>query len=412
MSRQPHPAVRIVFLCFLVAIFEGLDIQSMGVAAPALALAFGLTPAQLGQVMSASTLGLMLGAAAGGWLSDWLGRKGVLLLSMAVLSAFSLATVASPGYAALRIVRVLAGLGLGGAFPNLIAIVAECSPARKRTIALASMYIGLPMGGVAAGLIASWTAAGHWQPVFYAGGLGPLLLLPALLVGLPRSVGGHEPHSQSRSPQPVDRRARSASMASAVTARLWVSYFFTLLVVYLLLNWLPSLIMASGYSRLQAAHSSILLNAGAVLGSLVLGRLTDRVLPRNSLLVTYLGMAISLGVLAFGRGPYVFGGAFVAGFFVIGGQLVLYAMTPPLYPAGVRGTGIGAAMAVGRLGSILGPVLAGLWLTWGFGPGTVPLIALPGLLVAFAAALQLAGRPELSAALDVCSPARDTAPRV
>lgn len=398
MSRQFHPAGRVIFLCFLVAVFEGMDIQSMGVAAPALAPAFGLTPAQLGQVMSASTLGLMLGAAAGGWLSDWVGRKGVLLLSMAVLSAFSLATIAAPGYIALRIVRVLAGLGLGGAFPNLIAIIAEYSSWRDRTTALAWMYIGLPVGGAAAGFVASWTAAAHWQAIFYAGGLGPLLLLPALISGLPRSAGSHARLSKSPLSQPAELRTRSERLRFAVTVRLWVSYFFTLLVVYLLLNWLPSLMMASGYSHLQAAHSSIVLNAGAVFGSLVLGRLADRVAARYSLMVTYLGMAIALAALALGRGLYLFGGAFLAGFFVIGGQLVLYAMTPPLYPASVRGTGIGAAVAVGRLGSILGPVLAGFWLTWGFGPGTVPLIALPGLLAAFAAALQLASRPELSQA--------------
>ncbi|MFZ0501174.1 MAG: MFS transporter, partial [Steroidobacteraceae bacterium] len=118
----------LIFLCFLVAMFEGVDIQAMGVAAPGLAAAFHLTPAQMGEVMSASTVGLMIGAAAGGWLSDGIGRARVIVLSMAVLSIFSLATVAAPGYVSLRIIRVLAGLGLGGAFPNLIAIVAERTP--------------------------------------------------------------------------------------------------------------------------------------------------------------------------------------------------------------------------------------------------------------------------------------------
>jgi len=327
-----------------------------------------------------------------------IGRARVIVLSMAVLSVFSLATAAAPGYTSLRVIRVLAGFGLGGAFPNLIAIIAEYTPSRSRTTSLAWMYIGLPLGGALAGLVASWTVAGEWRPVFYAGGLGPLLLIPVLLAGLPESTPTERPSAPGRLSRTPAGEVYPKTPPPGVTIRLWVSYFFTLLVVYLLLNWLPSMVRAAGYSRLQAAHSSIMLNVGAVLGSLVLGKLTDRVVPRNSLMMTYLGMAASLLVLALGHGASLFAGAFLAGFFVIGGQLILYAMAPALYPASVRGTGVGAAVAAGRLGSILGPVLAGLWLSHGFGPDTVPLIAVPGLLVAFAAALSLAKRPELSTA--------------
>ncbi|MFZ0550817.1 MAG: MFS transporter [Steroidobacteraceae bacterium] len=386
----------LIFLCFLVAMFEGVDIQAMGVAAPGLAAAFHLTPAQMGEVMSASTVGLMIGAAAGGWLSDGIGRARVIVLSMAVLSIFSLATVAAPGYVSLRIIRVLAGLGLGGAFPNLIAIVAERTPSRNRTVSLAWMYIGLPVGGAAAGLVATWTGAGDWRPVFYLGGFGPLLLIPLLLAGLPQSTPSNAPPVRARQPRPIAAEIRSVRAAPGMTVRLWVSYFFTLLVVYLLLNWLPSLMMAAGYSHLQAALSSIVLNAGAVLGSLVLGALADKVVARYSLVVTYLGMAASLLVLALGHGASLFAGAFLAGFFVIGGQLILYAMAPALYPTNVRGAGVGAAVAAGRLGSISGPLLAGVWLSHGFGPDTVPLIAIPGLLLAFVTALSLARRPELA----------------
>jgi MFS transporter, AAHS family, 3-hydroxyphenylpropionic acid transporter len=393
-ANVSSPAVgKTVFLCFLVAVFEGLDIQSMGVAAPGLAPAFRLTPEQLGQVMSASTVGMMLGAAAGGWLSDRIGRARVIALSMVVLAVFSLATVVTPDYSSLRIIRVLAGLGLGGASPNLIAIIAECVPARTRTTALAWMYIGFPVGGAAAAFVASLTTGGDWRPIFYAGGLGPLLLAPVLLVGLPKSTRQDSPLLAAQPEQPAVERMSPPPPSASVTLRLWASYFFTLLVVYLLLNWLPSLVVAAGYSHRQAAHSAIILNAGALLGSLALGRLTDRIMPRNSLVIAYLGMAASLLVLALGHGESLFAGAFLAGFFVIGGQLILYAMAPALYPANVRGTGVGAAMAAGRLGSISGPVLAGFWLSHGFGPNTVPLLAVPGLLVAFASALSVARRP-------------------
>jgi AAHS family 3-hydroxyphenylpropionic acid transporter len=174
-----------------------------------------------------------------------------------------------------------------------------------------------------------------------------------------------------------------------VTLLLWASYFFTLVVVYLLLNWLPSLLVARGYSHAQAAASSIVLNVGAVLGSLFLSGITDRGFPRATLAITYAGMTASLLVLGIGQGSALFAGVFLAGFFVIGGQLVLYAIAPTLYPQAVRGTGIGAAVAVGRIGSILGPLLAGFLLSLGFAPNVVPVAAIPGLLIAFAAAFVL-----------------------
>jgi AAHS family 3-hydroxyphenylpropionic acid transporter len=173
-----------VFICFLVALFEGLDIQSMGVAAPRLGPAFGLTPGQMGMVMSASTLGLMIGAALGGWISDRIGRKTVLIFSMAALAVFSLATTIAPGYPTLLVIRVLAGLGLGGAFPNLIALVSEVAPQRIRVTALGLMYCGLPVGGATAGAIAASVSSADWRPIFYVGGLGPLLLIPVLAGGL------------------------------------------------------------------------------------------------------------------------------------------------------------------------------------------------------------------------------------
>jgi AAHS family 3-hydroxyphenylpropionic acid transporter len=166
------------------------------------------------------------------------------------------------------------------------------------------------------------------------------------------------------------------------TLLLWSGYFFTLLVVYLLLNWLPSLARGRGYSHTQASTSAIVLNFGAVIGSLILGYLSDRLRPTAILCVSYLGMMASLFVLATPHPGAFFFGAFAAGFFVIGGQLVLYAIAPTLYPPSVSGTGVGAAVAAGRIGSIIGPLIGGILLASGFGPGIVPAAAIPGLAIA------------------------------
>jgi len=384
-SPAAHHVPRTVGLCFLAALFEGLDIQSMGVAAPKLAPAFHLGAGHLGMVMSASTLGLMLGAAAGGWLSDRVGRKRVIVAAMIALGLFSLATTVAGAIQELVLIRICAGLGLGGAFPTLIALVSEVSSARSRVTALACMYCGLPIGGAAAGLLVAF-APSDWRYVFYVGGLGPLFLAPVLaryLVG-PSSIPRVDVSSRSQ-----HRMSEIFGACAPTTLLLWTAYFFTLLVVYLLLNWLPSLTLGRGYSHGQASISSVALNGGAVLGSLILGYASDRHRPAAVLSATYAGMIISLLVLASPLHSTFLFGAFAAGFFVIGGQLVLYAIAPTLYPPSISGTGVGAAVAVGRIGSIIGPLIGGALLASGLGPGMVSTAAIPGLAIALVSLLWL-----------------------
>ena len=381
----------VVSICFLVALFEGLDIQSMGVAAPRLAPAFHLDPGQMGLVMSASTVGLMIGAALGGWISDQIGRKAVIVASMAALGLFSLGTAFAPDFYALLIVRILVGLGLGGAFPNLIALVSEVTPREYRVRALGAMYCGLPLGGACAGVLMSSVSSMDWRPVFYAGGIGPLVLMPLLIACLPKRRTIREALSGDHIPGGTNGSdGKLFGSRTGTTLLLWTSYFFTLLAVYLLLNWLPSLLVAKGYTRAQGATCSVILNVGAVVGSIVLGALSDRRRPKWILICTYTGMMASLLALTIAHGMALYAAAFIAGYFVIGGQLALYAIAPTLYPEAIRGTGVGAAVAVGRMGSIAGPLLAGALLVHGFGANSVPMAAMPGLIVAFCAVFTLA----------------------
>ena len=379
-----------VGVCFLVALFEGLDIQSMGVAAPRLASAFHLNPGQMGVVMSSSTVGLMIGAASGGWLSDRVGRKIVIVASMAALGLFSLATAYAPNFHLLIAARVLAGLGLGGAFPNLIALVSETTPPPHRVTALGFMYCGLPLGGACAAAVMAAGLPWDWRGVFYVGGFGPLLLMIMLVKYLPSS------HLTRNSPNRPDAETTQEPSIyglfgerTSSTLLLWTSYFFTLLAVYLLLNWLPSLLVEKGYSKTQASTCAIMLNVGAAIGSIVLGRLSDRGHPKSILAATYAGMMTALYALTIAGGNALFLAAFFAGFFIIGGQLVLYAIAPALYPDAFRGTGVGAAVAVGRIGSVAGPLLAGALLIHGFGPNAIPIAATPGLLIALTSILVL-----------------------
>jgi AAHS family 3-hydroxyphenylpropionic acid transporter len=217
-----------------------------------------------------------------------------------------------------------------------------------------------------------------------------------MYVGLPESrafARGAEPDQLQ-----VEKRTSFGNVLfgqgrAPATLLLWVSYFFTLLVVYLLLNWLPSLLVESGFSRAQAGQIQVLFNVGASIGSLAFGILMDRSAARTPVLVMYGGILLSLLALDESSGfAATLASACAAGFFVVGGQLVLYALAPAFYSILMRGTGVGAAVGVGRLGAVAGPFAGGAILAHGYGSQFVLLAMMPGLFLAALSALVLVTR--------------------
>jgi AAHS family 3-hydroxyphenylpropionic acid transporter len=388
-----------IFLCFLAAMLEGADIVSMGLAAPSVARQFAFHPGQVSYILTAAIVGLMLGAAVGGRLGDRVGRKKVLLAAFVVLAAFSILTARAAGLNQFVLIRFLCGLGLGAAFPNLIAIAAEASRAGKRATAVGLMFCGQPLGGTLLGLfVASQARALDWRVIFYIGGALPLLLLPVLAFALRESAAFERAKAAVAAAKetvkhPSAAFALFAEGRTVVTLLLWVSYGFTQVVVYLINNWLPTLMVAKGFGPQQAAMISAFENMGAVAGCIVLAMLADRGHLKAVLGVTYLGIAVSLFGLGAAQGywPVVAVGV-VMGFFAIGGQLVLYTVAPTYYPTLIRATGVGSAISFGRLGGIAGPLAAGKLLAIGMAPAGVLLAATPCALLAGAAALGLAFR--------------------
>ena len=182
-AANPPGGGRTIFLCFLAALLEGADIVSMGLAAPKIARQFHLGPGAMSYILTAAIVGLMLGAALGGGLGDRWGRKRVLLGSFVVLATFSLATAFAGDFNAFVIIRFLAGLGLGAAFPNLITLAAEASKPARRSTGVGLMFAGQPVGGACLGLFtASGLGGPDWRSIFSVGGGLPRLLLPLLLL--------------------------------------------------------------------------------------------------------------------------------------------------------------------------------------------------------------------------------------
>lgn len=374
-------------LCLLGAMLEGFDIASMGVAAPKMMPALGLSKPEAGLAFSASLFGLFFGAAASGPLADRLGRRPVLLTAVIVYGLFSLTTAFVTDYGLLLAVRGLTGVGLGGAMPMLIAIASELATEKRRTVVVTSVTAGMPLGGALVGLVARTDLAqADWRLIFLVGGVAPLIMALALWLWLP------ETH------RPVAERVPAAGLKAlfgrgrlTTTLSLWLSFAAIALVLHLFLNWLPILIVDRGFAPKQAAGVSTLFNLGGAVGGVLVGLLIDRVGPRWPLAVAFAGLIAVLFALA---SPTTGMGltavlAFAVGFLIMAGQFGLYGVGPGYYPSAVRGTGVGAAIAAGRFGSALGPMAAGELLGAGASGGQVVMATVPIVLLCAGAALVL-----------------------
>ena len=398
-SDNKH-AIVTVAICFLIAVIEGLDIQAAGIAAAGIREHFGLDSSQLGVFFSAGILGLLPGALIGGRLADRIGRKKVLIWSTATFAVFTLCTVWVNSFNTLLAVRFLAGAGLGGAMPILITLASEAVSPKNRGRAVGLMYCGMPVGAAILSLIAATEFGANWKNVFYLGGLLPIVVSPLMMWFLPESKEDLKAQNKTAAELAAAPQGSFKDLFNSDnllrTICIWVSYFFTLMVVYIMLSWLPSLFMELGFTRKDGSTAQFYFMVTATIGTIILGMLTDRWKKAYVILLMYGG--ILAGLLALNGANslnQMYMAAALAGAFVIGCQGVLYAFGSIVYPTEVRGTGVGVASAVGRIGAMLGPVIAGQLLTAGFGAAGVITAAIPCIIISAVCMLILVNRTKV-----------------
>lgn len=320
-------------------------------------------------------------------MADRIGRKQVLIWSTAVFAVFTLCTVWVNSFNSLLAVRFLAGAGLGAAMPILITLASEAVSPQNRGRAVGLMYCGMPVGAAILSLIASTDFGSNWKNIFYLGGLLPIIVIPVMMWLLPESKEYLKAKDQAANttaeatPQGSFKDLFNSNnlLRSMFT---WVSYFFTLLVVYIMLSWLPSLFQELGFSRKEGATAQFYFMVSATIGTVILGMLTDRWKKAYVILLMYGGILAGLLALnAAGSLTQMYLASALVGAFVIGCQGVLYAFGSIVYPTEVRGAGIGVASAVGRVGAMLGPAIAGSLLTAGFGAAGVISAAIPCIVI-------------------------------
>lgn len=384
-----------LLLCFAIAIFEGFDLQSMGVAAPRMRAEFMLDNGQMAWAFSAAILGTLPGAILGGRFADIIGRKKILIFSILLFGIMSLLTAYAANFSLLLLIRFCTGLGMGGALPMMITLASEAVPDQHKGKAVSVMYSGIPFGGLLTSVVAmSLVGDAEWRHIFYIGGIAPILLIPLIMRFLPESNDYLQRKVQAQKTTPFFE-VLFAKERRMSTIQLWVSFFCTLVVLYFLLNWLPLLMGAQGLSKLQANYVQMGYNVGGILGSILMGVLLDKLRMSFVIKLIYLGILFSLCCLAISPTVALLAlSAVGCGLFIVGGQSALYGLAAMYYPTEMRGTGVGAAVAIGRIGSFAGPLMAGFLLSLGQSSTIVIGSSIPVILIAAISALLLVKKPK------------------
>lgn len=389
----------VIALCFIVSVLEGYDLQVISSAGPHLKRIMNLSPDQVGLFFGASLVGLAIGAVIGGRLADRFGRKTVLLWSVFTLGLFTFATAFAPDYNTLLTMRVLAGIGLGGAMPTLIALIAEVCGGKGTTSAVTTMICGQPLGGIMSAVAGKTIGEAYgWQSLFILGGVLTILILPVLMRYLPEtkpSVAMSTGVQRMTTSEALFGGGRTLS-----TVMLWLVFVLTLALLSALLAWAPLLVIGKGLPRPIGLNAVIAINIGGIIGGMLVSRAIDKMGPRMPMLGLYAVLAIGLYLFAHTGTPgLLMVTAVLVGIGVLGAQFCLYGIAPQIYPPAGRGSAVGIAVAVGRIGSIGGPIILGWLMSGGASEDRVVLIMVPvALLSALAIYALTNATPQLKGA--------------
>ena len=368
-----------IFLCFWVAFFEGFDLQAPGIAAKGIAETFLLDQVQMGYVFSLGVFGMLFGAFFGGRIADYLGQKKVLMLSIGIFGIFMSITAIAPNVEILYIARFLTGLGLGAAMPTMISVVGDEATESNRGKLNSLMYCGLPVGAIFVAGLAILVKDISWHTLFLIGGLTPLVLIPLMAIILKDKP---KVHKEEKAVVPPMAQILFAEQKYKYTIPLWVSFFFTLMVNYILISWLPNLLMEQGLEKQQAFFIMLIFQVGAVIGTLGLGYLLDRLKLWQMAIIIYVGLFIAVYILFTTTSvPMLIFVGLLGGIFSTGGQSILYGISPIFYSKAGKVTGVGSAISLGRLGAMTGPLLTGKILALGFGVTGILVASAPGIIL-------------------------------
>jgi AAHS family 4-hydroxybenzoate transporter-like MFS transporter len=406
--------IGIFVVCFVCLALDGFDVQSLGYVAPALSAELGITRVELGPVLSAAPFGVLFGSILCSILADRIGRRPVLIGATVFFAVLTLLTARAQTLRELLIVRAIGGIGMGAIMPNAMALVGEYSQKRVRVTVMMIVSNGFTAGAALGGFIAAWMLPlWGWRSVFYFGAVAPMLIAVVMLVMLPESIQfltlqGKKLETLKKwllrvDPKtpvgagveyvlPAEERRHGVPFVSLFadgravgTTLLWIVNFMNLLNIYFLQGWLTTVITDAGVEQSTAALVAAMVQVGGTVGAFTLGWFVHR-LGFVPVLATC-GVLACLNIALIGQ-PWMtvaalFVTVFIAGLCVIGGQAAINALSATYYPTHLRSTGVGAGLGVGRVGAIVGPSLASVFIAQGWTAADLFLAAaVPPLILA------------------------------
>lgn len=419
LSESAMKPLQIVVVALSIALnaLDGFDVLAISFASPGIAAEWGIDRAALGVVLSMELIGMAIGSILLGNLADRIGRRPTTLGCLVVMAGGMALATHAQSVIMLGLIRFFTGLGIGGMLACTNAIVAEFSNARHRNLAVAIMASGYPMGAILGGSIASSLLTdGNWRDVFTFGAIVSAAFLPLAFFLLPESIGFHAQrrrpdalvrinailkrlgHASASGLPPISDDAGKPSFAALFapgmargTILLTLAYFCHIMTFYFILKWIPKIVVDMGYPASQAGGVLVWANVGGLIGASLLSFLTYRVAVRR--LVIGAMVVSTVMVIVFGQGQQTLAGlatiAGAAGFFTNAGVVGLYALFAKAFPTEVRAGGTGFVIGVGRGGAALGPIVAGILFTAGFGLSGVAVIMACGSLFGAIAVLML-----------------------
>lgn len=384
-----------VLICITLNMLDGFDVLVMAFTASDVQKEWGLTGAQLGILLSSGLFGMAAGSMFLAPFADRFGRRALILTCLVLITAGMLMSAVATGPRILGVLRVLTGIGIGGMLASLNVITGEYSSDRWRSAAISMQATGYPIGATIGGIIAAWLIVRFgWRSIFLFGGLMSAVMIPVVLSRLPESLDfllarrpqgaldrlNHLLAKMQREPVAELPRLDDVPKAHArlidlfrggfagSTLLIWLSFFMVMLGFYFVLSWTPRLLVAAGMSTQQGITGGVLLNIGGIIGGSAFAWLSIKGSLKGLASLSMLLTVIALVAYGYWSGTLglAFGLALLSGMCIFASMVSLYAITPVLYPASVRTTGMGWAIGIGRLGAILAPLLAGVLVDGGW----------------------------------------------
>jgi len=402
----------VVAICFILNMLDGMDVLILSYIAPALSADWQISPESLGVVFSAGLAGMAAGGLLIAPLADRFGRRVLILLSLIMMAAAMFGSSIATSVAELIASRFVVGIGIGTVLASMAALTAEYAPPKHRTFAVGFLQAGYPVGATITGFIVATHVGVHgWQTMLLGAAILCATAIPLVFVLLPESIeflltrqpknalaranrllvaAGQPPLDALPERRQAEKRHSGvrgllSDGRAASTLLLWTAIIFSFMTLYFVISWIPKLAVEAGLPATQAIYAGAIYNIGAFVGTSSIGLVAMRFDLRRLILVYMLlaaGALILFGAVAMPLAATL-GTAFLIGVFVQGGFNGCYPLATSLYPPEARGTGIGWAMGIGRIGAVIGPMLGGVLLA--------EKVSLPVIFTIFAVPVVLAG---------------------